>query len=470
MVIANINNGETGLAIRGKLNELIDRSNAEGGATLTPDTVNVYSPNQLGGYVQGSVVAYSSETVGFESPKLYRALVDIPIGESPEGSPEKWFNEGDEFSIVTSNTSTCVVSSLAELRAIEGMKTGDTVIVTGVKYWYRFASNVGTGIKPNDGSAGSWLRKSRFNESNLIDIVDSQKIGNDFYLPYRDDCLIVLVPGIVGMLDANQIQFYITITQPSFIVKTGLGFTESDYKVMPISEGSGGGGLASIAEPTNAAIRAVTGYASDIDVLNYTTGGLFQFNSASMGVDNGTEDSEFLRPDDILVGDAGRWQRVSQLVKKAPVYNVGTLKKFDINGNDEDSGLTGASLDIYDVSAALKTALSTESNWRDVDGNPIITPVFFTGGIKGQRYYSDDFFFECTSDNSWRRTYQGRPVLYVWGLSLTIKGYLEDVANWTGKNYTGTTITGVPTGVKHYSNDYYYEFVQTNLPIRIARI
>jgi len=243
---------------------------------LTVENTSVYDPNTIydGGNVFVSYVNPESSNPIFQTASIYRSIFESAKGISPEDSlynidtnpAGKWENQGNEFSIVTSNTSTGVVSSLAELRAIEGMKTGDTVIVTGVKYWYRFASNVGTGIKPNDGSAGSWLRKSRFNESNLIDIVDSQKIGNDFYLPYRDDCLIVLVPGLVGMLDANQIQFYITITQPSFIVKTGLGFTESDYKVMPISEGSGGSAVDYRNEAT-----AITLTAADIkSVIRYT--------------------------------------------------------------------------------------------------------------------------------------------------------------------------------------------------------
>ena len=80
-----------------------------------------------------------------------------------------------------------------------------------------------------------------------------------------------------------------------------------------------GGGLASIAEPTNAAIRAVTGYAADIDVLNYTTLDLYEFDGASLAAD---DDDLVLRPDDILVGNTGRWIWKSKL--RAPLISYRT--------------------------------------------------------------------------------------------------------------------------------------------------
>lgn len=160
--INNIQNAETGLSVRAKLNEVIARINAQGGETLTPDNVEIYNPNKIGGYLQGAIIAYSSATVGFETPELYRALFDIPSGQSPESHPAKWFNEGDEFEIVTSNTATSVVQSLAELRAIKGMKTSDTIIVNDDGFYYRFDELIETGEKPNDGSDGSWVKRNSF--------------------------------------------------------------------------------------------------------------------------------------------------------------------------------------------------------------------------------------------------------------------------------------------------------------------
>lgn len=161
-----------------------------------------------------------------------------------------------------------------------------------------------------------------------------------------------------------------------------------------------------------------------------------------------------------------------EVVQKAQTFNEGTLKKFDANGNDVDSGLTGESLDIYAVSPSLINALTNESNWRDGGGNPIVGEVAFASGVKGQRYYSDEFFYECIADNSWVRTYTGRPVINIYdnpALTFVFKGYLEDTLNWVGKIYVGPAITGVAQGTRHYDNDYVYEFFQTNVPIRYSR-
>lgn len=161
-----------------------------------------------------------------------------------------------------------------------------------------------------------------------------------------------------------------------------------------------------------------------------------------------------------------------EVVQKAQTFNEGTLKKFDVNGNDVDSGLTGESLDIYAISPSLINALTNESNWRDGGGNQIVGGVAFASGIKGQRYYSEEFFYECIADNNWVRTYTGRPVVNIYdnpALTLVFKGYLEDTLNWVGKIYTGPAITGVAQGTRHYDNDYVYEFFQTNVPIRYSR-
>jgi len=230
------NNG-TEVKSFGARSEIVDVEN-----TALYDAMRPNDSNGFAYYAGKNFVTYvneSSANPDFHEVQVYLCIQNAEIGESPESHPLKWENKGEGVTISSRNTSTGVVASLAELKAIEGMKTGDSVIVTSVKYWYRFTENAETGIKPNDGSIGSWIHQSRFNGSNLIDVVDSQKIENDFYLPYRDDCLIVLVPGMVGMLDATQIQFYITITEPSFIVKTGSGFTPADYKIQPFGVGGG---------------------------------------------------------------------------------------------------------------------------------------------------------------------------------------------------------------------------------------
>lgn len=53
----------------------------------------------------------------------------------------------------------------------------------------------------------------------------------------------------------------------------------------------------------------------------------------------------------------------------------------------------------------------------------------------------------------------------------TAKGLLEDTANWNASGtYIGTAITGTYIGQKHYDSSYFFEAVNDNNWIRIARI
>ena len=161
-----------------------------------------------------------------------------------------------------------------------------------------------------------------------------------------------------------------------------------------------------------------------------------------------------------------------EVVQKAEVYNVGTLKKFGSDGNDEDSGLTGESLDIYDITSQLILALENDSNWLDNNGNQILGSGLFSEGIKGQRYYSDDFYFECVNDFRWVRTFTGRPVIDIYNnpkLTLLEKSYLEDDTNWENGSYIGAQMEDIAQGTRYYDSGYVYEFVENNTPVRYLR-
>lgn len=248
----NVNLGTTALVRDEKRLYVYDNDGWKPGSngaseTLTPENTVVYQPAEI--YTAGNVfVSFVNETSAdplFQEAAIYRSRVDTPAGVSPEDSlynPDtnptgKWEYQGKTVTVSSYNTTASVVPSLADLRSIEGMKTSDTVIVHDIGYYYRFDSAEETGEKPNDNSQGSWVKRGRFNKSGLIDIVDAAKVGSDFFLQNIDDTLIVLVPGQIGIEDGTQTVFYLDITEPSFVVKTGIGFTEEDYKVLPLSPG-----------------------------------------------------------------------------------------------------------------------------------------------------------------------------------------------------------------------------------------
>jgi len=67
---------------------------------------------------------------------------------------------------------------------------------------------------------------------------------------------------------------------------------------------TGSGGLASTWEDSITAIRAITDYSDGIDVGNFETGIIYEFDAVSTDADDGVD---ILKPDNIASGDPGRW-------------------------------------------------------------------------------------------------------------------------------------------------------------------
>jgi len=149
--------------------------------------------------------------------------------------------------------------------------------------------------------------------------------------------------------------------------------------------GGGGGGLSSIAEPSNAAIRAITSYANGNDVLNYTNGALHEFDDASTGVDNGTEDSEFIKPDDIAIADSGRWKRITIIANisdtKSRTYSIdfglNTIIAQEINmfGASVITNVIGSNIAsiLLSYSGGLQQAITPGVNNISVTAGDILT-------------------------------------------------------------------------------------------------
>ena len=265
------------------------------------------------------------------------------------------------------------------------------------------------------------------------------------------------------------------------------------------------GGLSKVFFLNESEIQAVTGYIEGNNAVNLSDFKVYEYSSsATSGIkpnDNGDASGRWVEVGELGGGGSSTFDDLTdtpnakiakklvkvsddgqdleytdydddEVVQKAEIYNVGTLKKFDSDGNDEDSGLTGESLDIYDITSQLILALENDNNWLDSNGDQIIGSVLFTDGIKGQRYYSDDFYFECVNDFRWVRTFTGRPVIDIYNnpkLTLLEKSYLEDNTNWDNGSYIGVQMEDVAQGTRYYDNEYVYEFVENNTPVRYLR-
>ena len=444
-VIDPIYNGESGPSVRDKINELIDTVNS-GSTTINVGDAPLYDPQKNGGYAAGSIISYkneSSQDAEFHEFAIYLALYDIPQGVGPEDSAD-WKNEGATVEVAGGNTANGVVQNINRLRELTGMRTGHSVTVQSEGSIYIFNEGSEIGVKPFAPGIGSWIRSGLVSLSNLARVFTQHDAaeGDEVSCPLFHVIINFAPAGNVTIADDNgNAALNIVFDGPCIVRRIAAPFVLSSFEVTPLSTLGGGHTFenqSGTVLPTRSVAKAGAGIEFEDDAVNERT---------------------VVRVDE-------------EVAMKAANFNQGNLKKFDANGNDEDSGLTGESLDIYDIGATVANELTTESNWVDGNGAPITTPIALSGGTKGQRYYSDDYFYECVSDFNWRRTFTGRPIIDIYNnpnLTLTDKSNLENAANWSAKAYIGPAFEGISAGTRYYDNDYVYEFVQTNLPLRYAR-
>jgi hypothetical protein len=153
--------------------------------------------------------------------------------------------------------------------------------------------------------------------------------------------------------------------------------------------------------------------------------------------------------------------------KAVPTFS-GNLAQLDSTGNLQDTGKQADFIDIYnDVAAATKTFLNNNENW--LSGTTVLDQVTVEGKA-GFRYKGTDFFFECINQDTWVRFPTDAQYFNPLNIPSTEKTKLENTGNWTAKVYTGTALVNCPIGSEHYDANYYFKFVDNNIPIRIARI
>jgi hypothetical protein len=236
--------------------------------------------------------------------------------------------------------------------------------------------------------------------------------------------------------------------------------------------GSGGSGTG-VFEP----VQDIT----ELKALNTTDGAVWKDKWAILVEDEG----QFYRLDrESSVSEAlpqivapsigvGRWiqdQKVQLDAKadKAVPTSPGNLAKLDSTGNLQDTEVEADFIDIYnDVAAETKTFLNNNENW--LSGTTILDQVTVEGKA-GFRYKGTDFFFECINQDTWVRFPTDAQYFNPFDIPSTEKTKLENTVNWTAQFYTGTALVNCPIGSEHYDSNYYFKFVDNNVPIRIARI
>lgn len=105
--------------------------------------------------------------------------------------------------------------------------------------------------------------------------------------------------------------------------------TAGNWDVNQLTDTDGGSGLSSVGESSAAAIRALTVHVAGSDVQNFYNGVWYEYDQASFGVDDGTEKTLYIKPNNVLTADPGRWA-----IKRGQAYD------FTVSLTDETSDIT----------------------------------------------------------------------------------------------------------------------------------
>ncbi|NLN47935.1 MAG: hypothetical protein GX154_02330, partial [Clostridiales bacterium] len=130
-------------------------------------------------------------------------------------------------------------------------------------------------------------------------------------------------------------------------------------------------------------------------------------------------------------------------------------------------------IEFYITDLDLIQYLEDEDNWEAAYPYPLVVdPLLTVRGMAQQEYYSanTDYFYKCIDDNTWVRFPQNHSFVELYGLSSSDKALLEDPLNWTGVHYSGTALSNVYQGQRHYDDSYVYEIISSGIILRTERV
>lgn len=189
-------------------------------------------------YATGLIVEYGL--------KLWKSLIDNNLGNLPsEGANWTEVSKAGAGSNITNYTT--------------GVYTYDpTIVLQGGRMYYLLAA------KPFESTdfiaeleANQWRE---INRNNIIGVAYNDSIGSDYYFPNLDDTLIVLTAGTIGIENGNETVFSLTITEPSYVIRTGTGYTAGDFTILPICGGHVIKNAAGTDMPTQPALQFGDGF------------------------------------------------------------------------------------------------------------------------------------------------------------------------------------------------------------------
>ena len=374
--INKILNGEAAPSVRDKLNEVIDKVNAQ--AVVVPvGDAPVFDPAKAGGYPAGSIVSYRNEAspdTQFQTFAIYVANSDIPVGLSPEDSAE-WLHKGTEYIIQSGSTSTIYVRDIDGLRELQEMKTGESVIVQNEYAIYTFFANLETGIKPYIQGVGSWVRRKEISLSNLVYIFDSETAGNDIGLQIPVGGVILFFHNAGGFrwLDNEGATLHsIALTEPSIISRTGAGNTLSDFTILPIFGGGGGHVIQNAAGtdmPTQPALQFGAGFTVTDEVGKTVVG-----NTAASHIDGANEEkhttNQIIQQLELLKLNLPANSPLHTILQSIDNFLAGTLNTDEI----DDGG--------WGISEKRLAILENTINGIQIQGAALLLDIFAPPGVE----------------------------------------------------------------------------------------
>jgi hypothetical protein len=226
--------------------DLVKKTAAGSGETITPENTAVYDPNKENdsitgfAYNKGNVyVTYSNplnSDPNYSTANLWRCTSSALIGQSPESNPELWEFIGNEAQIVNDNTSAFYITgpnAIAQLKNITGVKHGDNAIFGDYNTvaWFNKNAVVGSSYNPtlneyievfvpNDWTdvKGGWVEQSSINAnrkffSNAADIRDNARNCR-----VNDDVIDISTGNLLKFANGTYVDNGTTIIVPNYLL------------------------------------------------------------------------------------------------------------------------------------------------------------------------------------------------------------------------------------------------------------
>lgn len=346
---------------------------------------------------------------------IWRSNVEYELNEIKEYGLKLWKSKiaGNQGNIPAENQYWTEVSKAGEGGGITNYATGvytySPTIVLRFGKLYRLAATLP--FESTDFDAELEIGRWRLlNDSKIIGVAYGVGMTGNYTFVNLDDTLIVLNSGSVNSVKEGASPLTISLSEPSYVVKTGAGNTLSDFTILPIFGGGSGHAIldpAGDTMPTQPALQFGAGFTVTDEAGKTVVG-----NTAASHIDGAVEEKH--QTNQIYEGATPLSTILPQLVNLADIdvsdINVGEKKIIVAEKNAQGDPVFSGGVGLLDVIAnpGLSTLLAeTNPNW--VGDEITLTGNNLDGqlGENSQFFELDADFFLCKSHDNGTTTANG---------------------------------------------------------------